>query len=157
MKRGFTMIEAVVVLVLVAVVMLGLAGVITTVMRSYVLIAGRDAAMGKARSAMNRMLTEIRLTRKPQNITTYATSEIEFINLNNQTINFKQSGSDLLRNSATLETGLMTPIGLRFTYLGTTGEVTAVKNDIRAVRIWLYISGGTERITLESSARIRTL
>ncbi len=161
-SAAFTLIESIIVFTLVAIMLVGMTAIITTLMRSYILISGRDAAAGKARSAMNRMLSEIRLARKPQNITTYTTPEIQFLYFNNQTqsveaVDFKQTGSTLYRNSATLETGLMTPTGLRFTYLGATGEVTTVKNDIRAVRIWLYMSAGTEQITLESAARIRTL
>lgn len=156
-RRAFSLVEAVIVFTLIAVISLGLGSIITTLMRSYILISGRDVATGKARNAMNRMLSEIRLARKPQNITTYASTEIEFIDLNSQTINFRQVGQFLYRNSATLETGLVAPGGLRFTYLGATGEVTTVKNDIRSIRVRLYIVGGTERVTLESSARIRTL
>ncbi|MFA5113057.1 MAG: prepilin-type N-terminal cleavage/methylation domain-containing protein [Candidatus Margulisiibacteriota bacterium] len=156
-KKGFTLVEAIIVFTLVAILSFGMANFIVTLMRGWVLISSRDAAAGKARAAMNRMLTEIRRTKKPQNITTYTTAELQFLDLSSQTIDYKQTGTNLMRNSDILATNLVTPEGLRFTYLGSTGEVTAVKNNIRTIRIWLSLYGGTERITLESAARIRNL
>ncbi len=155
--KGFSLIEAVVVLTIVAIVSFGLANFIVTLMSSYILISDRDAAAGKARSALNRMLAEIRRANTTQNITTFTTAELQFVDIDGQTIDFRQAGPVLYRNTATLETNLITPAGLCFTYLGPTGEVTAVKNNIRTVRVWLFLSGGTQRITLESSARIRNL
>ncbi|MDD4178472.1 MAG: hypothetical protein PHH14_00260, partial [Candidatus Margulisbacteria bacterium] len=64
---------------------------------------------------------------------------------------------NLFRNSDLLTTGLASPEGLRFTYLDTTGEATATKQNMRSIRVLLTLTSGTQRTTLESSARIRNL
>ena len=142
---------------LIAILSFGMGNFIITMMRSWVLISSRDSAANRGRVAMNRMLSELRRLKKPNNIITYTTSEVRFLDISSQDIDFKQTGSNLYRNSDILATNLITPEGLRFTYLGSTGEVVSAKQNICSIRVWLYLSGGTERITFESSARVRNL
>jgi prepilin-type N-terminal cleavage/methylation domain-containing protein len=156
-KGGFTLIETIIAIILLGIVALGLASFIFTSMEAWVLISGRDAAVSRARVAMNRMIAELRRVRKPQNLLTTTTSECRFIDLDAEQVDFQQSGSDLLRNSDILAAGLDTPTGLRFTYLDATGEVTATQLNMRSIRVWLSLSAGNQRTTLESSARIRNL
>ncbi len=156
-SKGFTLIETVMVVALLAIIAFGMAGFIFSTMDAWVLISGRESAVTKARVGMNRMVSELRRIRKPENILVSATSEVQFIDLDVDVIDFNQDGSNLMRNTDILATGLVTPEGLRFTYLGATGEVTGVKQDMRSIRVWLFISSGNQTTTLESSARIRNL
>jgi prepilin-type N-terminal cleavage/methylation domain-containing protein len=156
-KAGFTLIEAVMVLALLAILTFSMANFIVTMMSGWVVISGRDTALGRGRSAMNRILTEIRRVRNPASIVTFTSSDLAFQNTAPATVEFQQSGTNLLYNGTTLVTNLVTPEGLRFTYLGSTNEVTAVKQNIRSIRVWLFFSGSSQQITLESSARLRNL
>jgi prepilin-type N-terminal cleavage/methylation domain-containing protein len=154
---GFTLIETAIVISLLAVISFGIASFIMTSIQAWLLISQRDAVVGRSRTAMNRMVYELRRIKKPQNILTSEAAEVGFLDLDSQIVDFKQSGATLLRNADILATGLASPEGLRFTYLDATGEVTAVKQDMRSIRILLVLTSGTQLTTLESAARIRNL
>jgi type II secretory pathway pseudopilin PulG len=155
-SKGLTLVEAIVVVTLMAIITFGIGIYITTSMQAWILISGRDAAVTTARTAMNRMVSELRCIREIQS---FEASKCDFIDIDMNNIVFMQSGSNLLRtflgSSNILATGLSLTEGLRFTYLDATGEVTAVKENIRSIRIKLYLSSGAQYTTLESSARIR--
>jgi len=157
MRKGFTLIETIIVLAVLAILTFGVASFIFTSMDAWVLISGRESAITKARVAMNRMVAELRRIRKPENILVYTTSEVQFLDLDVNLIDFKQDGTNLMRNTDILAAGLVSPGGLRFTYLDITGEATGAKQDIRSIRVWLLLSSGNQTMTLESSARIRNI
>jgi len=157
LNRGLTLVELVMVILLLAVLAFGFGSFIIVAMQNWVLVSARESLVNSARGAMNRMVAELRRIRKPENIQTYTTSEVQFIDLDVEVINFRQEGTNLMRNNDILATSLATPEGLRFTYLGQTGEVTSVKQDIRSIRVWLCLSSRGQLTTLESSARIRNL
>ena len=151
------MIEAVVVLMLLSIIAFGFGNFIITSMQSSVFISGRETVTNNARSGMNRMVAELMRINRTQNILVAATAECQFRDLDSSLIDFKQSGTNLLRNSDVLATGLGSPEGLRFTYLNQSGSVTGVIQNIRSIRVWLFLSSGGRIATLESSARIRNI
>lgn len=154
--KGLSLIETIVVVTLMAIITFGIGIYITTSMQAWILISGREAAVSTARAAMNRMVAELRCIRDVQS---FEASKCDFTDIDMNSIVFVQSGSDLLRNFLgnpnILATGLSLTDGLHFTYLDATGEVTAVKENIRSIRVKLYLSSGAQYTTLESSARIR--
>jgi hypothetical protein len=157
MKKGASLAELVTVLTLLSIIAFGFSSYIFNSMQAWVLISSSDAAISTARISMSRILAELRRIKKPENILTSTTSECRFIDIDSQQVDFKQSGSDLLRNADILAAGLVTPDGLRFTYLNTSGEATSVKQDMRTIRVWIYLTAGPQRTMLESSARIRSI
>jgi hypothetical protein len=157
-KKGLNLVEAIITIVLLAVIFSSISTFIITALRAWVIVSGRDSAVGLARSAMNRVTAEIRRVNTLTSISTpLATSKLQFQDIGGTTIIFSQEGTNLRRNSDILLTGLATPTGLSFTYLGPTGEVVSAKQNIRSIRVWLSLSAGTQRTTLESSARVRNL
>ncbi len=157
MRKGATLAELVIVFTVLSIVAFGFASYIFNSMQAWVLIASSDAAISNARLSMTRITAELRRIRKPENILVHATSECQFIDIDSQTVDFKQSGTDLLRNADILAANLVTPEGLRFTYLNASGEVTSVKQDMRTIRVWLHLTAGPQRTVLETSARIRSI
>jgi len=167
LNKGFTLIEAVVVITLISILSFGIGNFIITSIKAWVLISQRDAALNMGRMAMNRMVAEIRSINKASGITTNIsianpTTECAFYNINGNYIKFTQSGIDLLRftgaaSSDVLATGLSTPNGLIFTFLNSSATNDGVQANISTVRIWLSLSSSTQQVTLESSARIRNL
>jgi len=156
-KKGFTLIETIVTTTLLAIIAFGIGSFIVTSLQAWVFMSGRESAVGRTRSSINRITAELRRINRPQNILISTDSECQFIDLDINTIDFKQSGTNLLRNNDILATGLASPEGLRFTYLDATGEATSTDLDVRSIRVWLSLTSGTQATTLESSARIRNL
>jgi len=157
-KPGFTLVESIIATVLLAILLVGLSTFLITTFRAWVIISGRDSAVTRARGAMNRVTAEIQRIKQPNNISTpLSSSTLTFQDISNVTVTFSQESTNLRRNSDILATGLATPEGLRFTYLGSAGDVVTVKQAIRSIRVWLSLSSGSQQTTLESSARIRNL
>lgn len=156
-KAGFTLIEAIMIFSLLGILVFGMSAFIIEAMQGWVMVSTREAAIGNIRRAMDRVTGELRRIDKPENIITLTSSQVQFLDLSGATITFVQSGTNLLRNSDTLVTGLLSPEGLRLTYLGSTGEVTAVKQNVRSIRVWIALGSGPRVATLESAARIRNL
>lgn len=154
-RTGFTLIETVITLALLAVVAFGMGSFILSSIQGWVLISQRESAVTIAKSAMNRMTAELRRIRTPQDILIHTNSQCRFVDISNQTIDFVQSGTNLLRNSDVLATGLSSPEGLRFTFVDATGESTSVHQEMRSIRVLLSVISGRQMTTLESSARIR--
>ncbi|MDD4179902.1 MAG: type II secretion system protein, partial [Candidatus Margulisbacteria bacterium] len=69
-SKGFTMIETIIVISLLAVISFGIAGFIMTAMQAWLLISQRDSAVNNSRVAMSRMMYDLRRIKKPQNIIT---------------------------------------------------------------------------------------
>src|SRR3989344_4753235 len=141
-KQGFTRIETIMIVSLLAVLSFGIGNFIVTSVQNWLLISGRQSAVSAARAAVSRVVAELKRIKKPQNILTAATAECQFIDLNNQIVAFSQSGTNLLRNSDILTTNLASPEGLRFKYLDASGEATDVALDIRSIRVRVYLSSG---------------
>ncbi len=156
-KRGFTLVEAVMVIAISSILALGIGNFIITSLQAWLLISQRDAALNGARAAMNRMVSEIRLANKPQNISLAAGSELRFSDLQNQSIDYRQSGTDLLRNQDVLASGLATSEGLVFTYLNSSGGSAESRVAVASVRIRIRITTPAQSFMLESSSRIRNL
>jgi len=142
---------------LVSVITVLLGGFVLTFSRAWFAIQGRDSAVGSARFGMNRMVAEIRQINPTDGLHAFGTSYCPITLVDGQNVEFRQTGTNLMRNADILLTNLSTPEGLRFTYLDALGEQTITFKKVRAIRVWLYITAGGQRVTLESSARIRNI
>lgn len=156
-KRGFTLIEAVIVIGLLAVISLGTASYLFEITKAWMVVRERESALSSARSAMNRITREIRRINTPFKITSAEATALAFQDISAANVEFKQNGAYLLRNSDVLAGDLASPGGLNFTYLTENGGITPIKQNIRAIRVDLHLKVGQEDLYLKSSARIRNL
>jgi len=154
-KKGFTLIEAVIVMTLVSVLALGIGSFILTAMQAWSLVSQRSSQVNVGRVAMNRMTAEIRRIKALTLLTTYTVTRCAFTDMNNNPIDYQQSGTSLMRNSDILASGLASPGGLQFTYLNNMGLTASGTPEMYSIRIKISLVSGTQRMTLESSARIR--
>jgi prepilin-type N-terminal cleavage/methylation domain-containing protein len=154
MKKGFTLIEQVVVLVIVGILALVFAVYIREGIGAWHFLSGQKNITLSSRAALNRVVKELRRIRQNTNITTHTSKEITFIDVENQTVTFSQSGSSLLRGSEVLLDDLQDPCGLNFSYLDDQGNETAITNQMRVVRCRLTVVKGDNKFVLESAARI---
>lgn len=156
-KKSFTLIEMVLVTTILAVIAVAVAPYITIALDSWVVNKTERNLVFSARLATNRMVREMREIKDTASITTFTSTEFEFMDINDNTINYQQSTSLLLRNFDELTDQLQDPGGLTFTYLDSSGNPTATKNDIRMVRITLVLISGDISIAIESLAKLRNV
>ena len=156
-KKSFTLIEMVLVTVILAAIAVMIAPFINVALDAWVVNKTERNLVFSARLATNRMVREMREIKDTDSITTFAETEFEFVDINDNTINYQQSSSLLLRNSDELAPMLQDPGGLSFSYLDSSGTPTGTKSDIRMVRITLTLISGDISITLESLAKLRNV
>ena len=158
-RPGYTLMEAAVVFILVAILSFGIGSFMVSSTRLWLFLNGRQSAVKIAQSSLDRLVTEIKKIKSKNDLLTIGTNEVQFNTFDLATSeDFKQVGSSLVRvsgaNTNTLAQSLASP-GLAFTYLNSLDAVTAVANQVRTIRIWLYLSANSQSYTLETSARIR--
>ena len=158
-SKGYTFIELVIVISLLALLSFIFGAFITESMDAWVFIKARENALGTSRYAIERMVTEFRRIQKPNMIITSTTSEVTFVDIGAGTVTFSQEATNLWRNTDILATGLVSGSGngLRFTYLDANGNSTSVKQNIRSIRVWLKLNKFGQIMILESAARLRNL
>lgn len=155
MKKGFTLIEAITVVVLIGIISSLFAFYIRETFDAWRFISGQKEIALSSRTAINRVVRELKRIKKSVNIYTHAPDEIKFKDVDNNIVTFKQSGTNLLRDSSVLMENLQDPGGLVFTYLNKDGNVTAVPDDMRAIRCKITVDTGENKFAVESAARIR--
>jgi len=154
-NKGFTLTELVMVIVIVGVIAGLFAPLISAALDSWFFTKTERDVLFSTRLAMNRMVREIRQIKDTSSINTFTSAEFEFVDIDDNTINFQQSGTSLNRNSNELTDKLQNPGGLTFTYLDSDGAVTAVSTSVRMVRIKLILTSGDSSITIQSLARFK--
>jgi len=157
-QKGYTLIEIMVVIVIIGVVAsMGMPFVVEAV-EAWITTQEERDSLFVARLAMQRMVREIRQLEDTSTIATFTQAEFEFDKFEDAgpvNITFSQSGTSLLRNANELAYGLVDPGGLVFEYLDQSLQATAVRDEIKMVRITLIIDKGRTPVVLESLARFR--
>jgi prepilin-type N-terminal cleavage/methylation domain-containing protein len=156
-KKGFTLVELIIVIVTVGIIVGMAAPFISAILDSWLFNKTERDVVFSARFALNRMVREIRQIKNVASIITFTNTEFDFLHIDNTRIDFKQSGNSLLRNSDELTDKLQNPGGLTFIYLDSSGNATSTKNDIRMVRIRLILVSGDSTVTIQSLARFRNI
>ena len=148
-RRGFTIIETIIVVVLVGILSLFFAVYIREGFGAWQFLSGQKSITLSSRAALNRVVKELRQNTE---IKTHTSKEVSFLDVDNNVVTFSQSGSNLLRDSDILLQNLQ---DLKFTYLDKDGNETAIPSDIRVIRCRLTVVKGENKFVLESAARIR--
>jgi len=101
-ERGFTLIELIVVMVLIAIVAVVVARLLVSGVDTYTFVSSRKEALQSARLALQRMTREIRLVKSPSSIYQASTDSLRFQDINDSSISFQFQGTTLYRNSDVL-------------------------------------------------------
>jgi prepilin-type N-terminal cleavage/methylation domain-containing protein len=121
-KSGLTIIELVMVIAIVGIVA-GLSSVyINEVIDTYRLVSFRMESVAQMRGAIDRMSREIRQIKNSTSVLAASANLFRFNCVDNTTISYNLSGTNLLRNNSMLASGIGR---LNFTYYNNTGGIVA--------------------------------
>ncbi|MFH1826668.1 MAG: type II secretion system protein [bacterium] len=149
-RKGFTLIEVIIALVIAGLISGVFAVVISQGMSAWTFLRNQRSYLMDARGALKRMEREIR--HSSGDIIIFSPSEFEFVDIDNNTIDYRLSGQNLLRNEAVLLASLA---GFEFTYLNASGEAAALASQIRVVQMSLVVSQGDNLVKMQTAAGIR--
>jgi len=157
-KKGFTLVETVIGLAVLALVVYGLSVFIVKGIEAWQLLRERNILQIESRIAMSRMLDQVRGIPSTLEVTTMNSSAFSFYDHSgvSHTIRLGNGGTyyylDL--DGYSLSDNL-TSDGLSFTYRNAAGNSAATAAELRSIRIALKLSKGGEHFELQSACRLR--
>lgn len=146
MKRGFTIVELVLVMGILGIQALILGPPIITAVKQYTLVSSRRQALAEAQSAMDRMVKEIRLIPSSAAIIDISSpTQFQFQYPLGTTITYSLSGTTLQRNGATQAPNVAT---LDFSYYDAAGLATVTLTAVRTIQIRLILNAPSSQGTV---------
>ncbi len=155
--KGFTLVEMVVVLVLLA-ILTGVGGpFLATVVDAIGFHVDRVDLEESANLTLSRMSREIRRLRNDASVVTAGAADFEFVNRDNVQIRYRLVGNTLTRTQAGVDSGLadqMQAAGLSFTYYDDAGTVLATpavglgtNTNLRRIQVQTVFQHGSHVVT----------
>lgn len=149
MSKGFTLIEMVVVIVILAVIAITGSVFLQEGLNVYFTNQSIANASTQARITLETMTRRIREIRSLNAITVATATQLTFADVNNNTIDYQFSGTNLLLNGNSLMTGLNSATS-NFSYLDENANATTTLANIRYVVITLVIAENNVNYTLRT-------
>ena len=153
-QRGFTLIELVIVIAIIAII-----SVVTTKMLVQGLTGMLTAqnvvdANWQGQLAIERMSRDIRMIRSSGDITTNTSNDLAFTDINGNSVEYKLTGTDLMRNTQILANGVNT---LTFIYKDKNGNTIGGTADGMYINMMLTITQKNANYTLGTAVYLRDL
>ena len=155
MRKGFTLIETIVVMVIVGIISLIFAAYVREGFEAWVFFSGQKGLAFETRAALYRVVREIKLINHNLGISTHTSQQISFEDIYGNPVTFSQEGTRLRRNNDILLENLENPNGLTFSYFDKNGSSANFRENIYLVRIRLVTVKGQNRFVIESAAALR--
>lgn len=158
-QRGFTLIELILVIILLAIISAGFAAGLVPTMRASMMVDTRKEAIQSARMAVDRMMREIRVIRtiatNVPDIQTWTSTDLKFNDMYGKSIEFVRNGAGapytLLRYENSVSNTLSGDVqSLSFTYLKKDGSAASAVGEIWRIQISLQVKVGNETVDLRS-------
>lgn len=151
-ESGFTLIEMVIVIVILA-ILAGIANsILTEGLTGYIQGENIVTANWQGQVALQRMSREIRLINSSNMISTMTGSNLAFTNINSDTVAFSLSGTSLTLtlngNSQILADGIQS---LTFSYFDKNGTSTAINSAVRYITLSINVTYQNANYVLTTS------
>ncbi len=153
-QAGFTLIEIILVIVIIGIIAGTASSMLGEGLNAFLTANNVTDADWQGQIAIQRMERDIRAVRSAADISTASTNQFAFVNNTGTSITYTLSGSNLLRNSQTLATGVQT---LAFAYSDLNGNSTATPSAIRFVSVTLNVTQKKANYNLTTSINLRDL
>jgi hypothetical protein len=156
MKKAFTLIEEIMIIVLIGILAMVFAVYIREGAAAWHYLSTQKNMALADRAALNRIVREIKRVVVNTDISVHTTTEVAFLDVDAHNVSFSQNGSQLLRNGQVMLDKLADPGGLTFQYLNNTGSATTEVSQISVVVCRIVTVERNNRFALESAAGIRS-
>jgi prepilin-type N-terminal cleavage/methylation domain-containing protein len=156
-RAGVTLIEMIMVIMIVGIISSIFAVVFNGGMSGWFFMKDQKGMMMETRAVMKRMIREIKTTKNNDSgsILNFEMTRYRFVDVNNNTVDYQKSGTNLLRNGSVILDNLDANGGLQFYYFNSSGAQTSSREFIRTVRVVLFTQSGNNSVRLQSAAGIR--
>lgn len=154
--RGFTLIEAVISIVIVGIVFAIGSIVLNRGIAEYFAHKDFARADGQARLALERLARELRGMQSSTTLTTTPPTQIGFVTAAGTSVVYSQSGSLLLRNGAQLADDLV-PGTLAFSYLDRNAAPTTTPSGVRSITVQFREQRGASSNLYRATVTARNL
>lgn len=158
-NRGYSLIEVVIVVILIAIIVTFIGGYILQGFKAWMSVSDSNTIQAEAKSAMEKVLNAIRVIPSTASINTANGTELEFDDITGNTQNYQLDSTGavyFLSHNGTSLTDKLTSSGLQFSYFDENGVTAASISDIRVIEVNLNLQDDTAIVNLESAARLRT-
>lgn len=159
-RRGFTLIEIVITIVVLSIISTLFAGYVRTGIDVWLRLRAENMLQAEGRTAASHMLENMRGIQGRGSITTATSTEVEFFDGDGTTHNYKldQQGSIyVLDYNGISLTDYLTPGGLQFEYLDKDGNQVFTASQTEAIRFKLFLLYGDDPFNIETACRLRIL
>ncbi len=153
-QRGFTLIEAVVVIILMSIIAVVASVGMSQGFNSFFASQHVTDADWQGRYALERMSREIHVVRSPSDIKTASANQFSFNDINGNPISYTLSGTSLMRNTQILADGIQS---VAFSYFDINGAATTTLTNIRYITINLNVTLNNSNFTLSTTENTRNL
>ncbi len=159
-NRGFTLVEYILVIALSGIIFVSLAQAVIITIRSFDIALAGTEIIGKYDTAYARMMREIRHVKNVSSLVTANSNEIRFIDVDNNDIDYRMSGNQLLRNSTAAIDGVT---ALTFEYYDrnsaaiATPIVSPSSTNVRMVAVTITVAASNQSVTVQSLTKLRNV
>jgi prepilin-type N-terminal cleavage/methylation domain-containing protein len=141
-KKGFTLIEALLAIVVISALVAAMANIMISGMRSYRLVVDRREALQNARLALNMMANELAKVANPAaDISSIGATSITFTKAGGGSVTYSVSGTNLMIGSSVLARNVANGTG--FAYYTAGGAVTANPAQVHRIQMTLVVNAAT--------------
>ena len=155
--HGFTLIEAILSIVLIGIVTISVGNLMVTGLSSYSLITDRREALQEARLAVNMMTNELAYIVNPATgITAISSPSITFTPATGGSVTYSVTGGNLLRGTQTLAKNVTSNTGFAFYTAG--GGTTANPAQVYRIHIAVEVDTGVAahgKVMINSNVYLR--
>jgi prepilin-type N-terminal cleavage/methylation domain-containing protein len=154
-QKGFTMVELVIAIIIVAIIAMTASLLIGQAAKSYQSADNYSAINNQDRLALETMAREIRLLRSPADITSLCTSttSLSFIDSNGNAMNYSYAGSVLTANGTMLADNVT---NVAVTYYDKTSAATTNCLSAWSIGVSITVSQGSDALTMRTRIHPRS-
>ena len=153
-NSGFTLIELIMVLVILGIIAAVTSKILATGLSGYLVSKNLTEADWQGQLGLERMVRDLRETRSPSDITTATSTQFVFTNISGSSVTYQLTGTNLMRNTQILASGVNS---LTFNYYDANGTITAVTSAISYIRITLNITLNSTNFTIITAVNLPNL